>query len=100
MIVCALAVLAEERKPLECLDAFGATGSVLFCTLVYLVFFAKRNCVLICWLLTVMESRSWFFLETYILVTEFVKSVDLITLNRSKNLWKPHLIGNPLKSEF
>ncbi|XP_060933825.1 TRMT1-like protein isoform X2 [Limanda limanda] len=23
---CALAVLAEERKPLECLDAFGATG--------------------------------------------------------------------------
>ncbi|KAL8178136.1 UNVERIFIED_CONTAM: TRMT1-like protein [Gekko kuhli] len=26
LIVCALAVLAEERKPLECLDAFGATG--------------------------------------------------------------------------
>ncbi|XP_077188772.1 tRNA (guanine(27)-N(2))-dimethyltransferase isoform X3 [Paroedura picta] len=26
LVVCALAVLAEERKPLECLDAFGATG--------------------------------------------------------------------------
>uniref|UniRef100_A0A8D2J3Z0 tRNA (guanine(27)-N(2))-dimethyltransferase n=2 Tax=Varanus komodoensis TaxID=61221 RepID=A0A8D2J3Z0_VARKO len=26
LIVCALAVLAEERKPLKCLDAFGATG--------------------------------------------------------------------------
>ncbi|XP_054835654.1 TRMT1-like protein isoform X2 [Eublepharis macularius] len=26
LIVCTLAVLAEERKPLECLDAFGATG--------------------------------------------------------------------------
>nr|XP_020650753.1 TRMT1-like protein isoform X1 [Pogona vitticeps] len=26
LIVCALAVLVEERKPLECLDAFGATG--------------------------------------------------------------------------
>ncbi|KAH0618303.1 hypothetical protein JD844_017372 [Phrynosoma platyrhinos] len=26
LTVCALAVLAEERKPLECLDAFGATG--------------------------------------------------------------------------
>ncbi|XP_066478894.1 TRMT1-like protein [Tiliqua scincoides] len=26
LIVCALAVLTEERKPLECLDAFGATG--------------------------------------------------------------------------
>lgn len=23
---CSLAVLAEERNPLECLDAFGATG--------------------------------------------------------------------------
>ena len=23
---CALAVLAEERNPVECLDAFGATG--------------------------------------------------------------------------
>ncbi|XP_025918822.1 TRMT1-like protein isoform X1 [Apteryx rowi] len=26
LIFCALAVLAEERKPIECLDAFGATG--------------------------------------------------------------------------
>ncbi|XP_039342696.1 TRMT1-like protein isoform X3 [Mauremys reevesii] len=26
LIFCALAVLAEERNPLECLDAFGATG--------------------------------------------------------------------------
>ncbi|XP_048338474.1 TRMT1-like protein isoform X4 [Sphaerodactylus townsendi] len=26
LTVCALAVLVEERKPLECLDAFGATG--------------------------------------------------------------------------
>uniref|UniRef100_A0A8C6Y263 tRNA (guanine(27)-N(2))-dimethyltransferase n=1 Tax=Naja naja TaxID=35670 RepID=A0A8C6Y263_NAJNA len=26
LIVCALTVLTEERKPLECLDAFGATG--------------------------------------------------------------------------
>ncbi|XP_007434574.1 TRMT1-like protein isoform X2 [Python bivittatus] len=26
LTVCALAVLTEERKPLECLDAFGATG--------------------------------------------------------------------------
>lgn len=26
LVVCALAVLAEERKFLECLDAFGATG--------------------------------------------------------------------------
>ncbi|XP_053325739.1 TRMT1-like protein [Spea bombifrons] len=26
LIFCALAVLAEERKPLECLDAFGSTG--------------------------------------------------------------------------
>ncbi|KAM6323478.1 TRMT1-like protein [Aegotheles albertisi] len=26
LIFCALAVLAEERKPVECLDAFGATG--------------------------------------------------------------------------
>ncbi|XP_042640439.1 TRMT1-like protein isoform X2 [Tyto alba] len=26
LILCALAVLAEERKPIECLDAFGATG--------------------------------------------------------------------------
>ncbi|XP_028936565.1 TRMT1-like protein isoform X2 [Ornithorhynchus anatinus] len=26
LIFCALAVLAEERSPLECLDAFGATG--------------------------------------------------------------------------
>ncbi len=27
LIFCALAVLAEERKPIECLDAFGATLS-------------------------------------------------------------------------
>ncbi|XP_055498147.1 TRMT1-like protein isoform X1 [Leucoraja erinacea] len=26
LIFCTLAVLAQERKPLECLDAFGATG--------------------------------------------------------------------------
>ncbi|XP_025893726.1 TRMT1-like protein [Nothoprocta perdicaria] len=26
LIFCALAVLCEERKPIECLDAFGATG--------------------------------------------------------------------------
>ncbi|NWQ77375.1 TRM1L protein, partial [Columbina picui] len=26
LIFCTLAVLAEERKPIECLDAFGATG--------------------------------------------------------------------------
>ncbi|KAK6484721.1 TRMT1-like protein [Huso huso] len=26
LVFCALAVLAEERTPLECLDAFGATG--------------------------------------------------------------------------
>lgn len=26
LIFCTLAALAEERKPLECLDAFGATG--------------------------------------------------------------------------
>ncbi|XP_051480355.1 TRMT1-like protein isoform X4 [Apus apus] len=26
LIFCALAVLAEERSPIECLDAFGATG--------------------------------------------------------------------------
>ncbi|NXC19274.1 TRM1L protein, partial [Corythaeola cristata] len=26
LIFCALAVLAQERKPIECLDAFGATG--------------------------------------------------------------------------
>ncbi|XP_053285811.1 TRMT1-like protein [Pleuronectes platessa] len=26
LVFCALAVLAEERNPLECLDAFGATG--------------------------------------------------------------------------
>ncbi|NWU95426.1 TRM1L protein, partial [Upupa epops] len=26
LIFCALAVLAKERKPIECLDAFGATG--------------------------------------------------------------------------
>ncbi|XP_066533536.1 TRMT1-like protein isoform X1 [Hoplias malabaricus] len=26
LVFCALAVLAEERSPLECLDAFGATG--------------------------------------------------------------------------
>ncbi|XP_063154495.1 TRMT1-like protein [Candoia aspera] len=26
LVVCALTVLSEERKPLECLDAFGATG--------------------------------------------------------------------------
>ncbi|XP_012983861.1 TRMT1-like protein isoform X2 [Melopsittacus undulatus] len=26
LIFCALAVLAEERNPIECLDAFGATG--------------------------------------------------------------------------
>ncbi|KAM8930718.1 tRNA (guanine(27)-N(2))-dimethyltransferase [Pelodytes ibericus] len=26
LIFCALAVLAEEKKPLECLDAFGSTG--------------------------------------------------------------------------
>ncbi|XP_074523442.1 tRNA (guanine(27)-N(2))-dimethyltransferase isoform X1 [Halichoeres trimaculatus] len=26
LVFCSLAVLAEERKPLECLDAFGATG--------------------------------------------------------------------------
>jgi len=25
-VFCALAVLAEERNPVECLDAFGATG--------------------------------------------------------------------------
>lgn len=30
LIFCALAVLAEERKPIECLDAFGATGKVNF----------------------------------------------------------------------
>lgn len=26
LVFCSLAVLAEERNPLECLDAFGATG--------------------------------------------------------------------------
>lgn len=30
LIFCALAVLAGERKPIECLDAFGATGKVHF----------------------------------------------------------------------
>ncbi|KAG8132802.1 hypothetical protein E2320_010620, partial [Naja naja] len=35
LIVCALTVLTEERKPLECLDAFGATGSLLLHILIY-----------------------------------------------------------------
>lgn len=26
LVFCSLAVLAEERNPVECLDAFGATG--------------------------------------------------------------------------
>lgn len=26
LVFCSLAVLAEERNPIECLDAFGATG--------------------------------------------------------------------------
>lgn len=26
LVFCSLAVLAEERSPVECLDAFGATG--------------------------------------------------------------------------
>ena len=38
---CALAVLAEERNPVECLDAFGATGwtftLILFLLLSHLV---------------------------------------------------------------
>lgn len=29
LVFCSLAVLAEERNPLECLDAFGATGRKL-----------------------------------------------------------------------
>uniref|UniRef100_A0A8C6S0X1 C2H2-type domain-containing protein n=1 Tax=Neogobius melanostomus TaxID=47308 RepID=A0A8C6S0X1_9GOBI len=30
LVFCALAVLSEERKPLDCLDAFGATGQFSF----------------------------------------------------------------------
>lgn len=37
LIFCALAVLAEERNPLECLDAFGATGKENFVTSFYLI---------------------------------------------------------------
>ncbi|CAG5862710.1 unnamed protein product [Menidia menidia] len=34
LVFCSLAVLAEERSPIECLDAFGATGE--FCVLTHI----------------------------------------------------------------